>query len=144
MKFLVRFLSFIKHANVDILLYAAALYFVLCNFSHDLETYILLVIVAICLILWVTAHMQLGDAFSVIPNAKQLVTTGLYRYIRNPIYVFSFIANVAILLLLRMPILYVLIPAMFGLQLYRAHRESQVLEKKFGQAYKDYAHKTWF
>src|SRR5260221_13138145 len=36
-----------------------------------------------------TARWQLGHSFSVTPQAKELVTNGLYAKIRNPIYVFS-------------------------------------------------------
>jgi protein-S-isoprenylcysteine O-methyltransferase Ste14 len=39
-------------------------------------------------ILFITARLQLGKSFSVGPQAKQLVTHGLYARIRNPIYVF--------------------------------------------------------
>jgi protein-S-isoprenylcysteine O-methyltransferase Ste14 len=35
------------------------------------------------------ARLQLGSSFSVTPQARQLVTTGLYSRIRNPVYVFS-------------------------------------------------------
>jgi protein-S-isoprenylcysteine O-methyltransferase Ste14 len=38
-------------------------------------------------ILFVTARLQLGKAFSVTPQARELVTLGLYSQIRNPIYI---------------------------------------------------------
>jgi protein-S-isoprenylcysteine O-methyltransferase Ste14 len=42
------------------------------------------------LILLTISRIQLGDSFSVSPQAKQLVTRGgLYSRIRNPIYVFG-------------------------------------------------------
>src|ERR1035438_7589922 len=37
---------------------------------------------------FVTARLQLGKSFAVTPQAKELVTLGLYSRIRNPIYVF--------------------------------------------------------
>src|ERR1035438_10105814 len=39
-------------------------------------------------VLVVVARLQLGASFSVSPQAKELVTHGLYARIRNPIYVF--------------------------------------------------------
>jgi protein-S-isoprenylcysteine O-methyltransferase Ste14 len=39
-------------------------------------------------ILLLTARAQLGKSFAVTPQAKALVTHGLYSRIRNPIYVF--------------------------------------------------------
>jgi uncharacterized membrane protein len=37
---------------------------------------------------FVTARLQLGKSFAVTPQAKELVTAGLYSRIRNPIYLF--------------------------------------------------------
>lgn len=41
------------------------------------------------LVLLIVARLQLGAAFSVSARASNLVTTGLYSRIRNPIYVFG-------------------------------------------------------
>lgn len=38
--------------------------------------------------MFVTARLQLGKSFAVTPQARELVTLGLYSRIRNPIYVF--------------------------------------------------------
>jgi protein-S-isoprenylcysteine O-methyltransferase Ste14 len=51
-------------------------------------------IAGLCLLVisiaWVVvARMQLGGSFSVTPQARRLVTTGIYARIRNPIYVAS-------------------------------------------------------
>jgi len=46
-------------------------------------------IAAPALLLLLTARIQLGRAFSVRAKASNLVTSGLYSRIRNPIYVFS-------------------------------------------------------
>src|SRR6266478_3162968 len=40
-------------------------------------------------VLLFVARWQLGRSFSVTPQARQLVTHGLYSKIRNPIYVFQ-------------------------------------------------------
>ena len=40
-------------------------------------------------VLLFTARWQLGRSFSVTPQARELVTHGLYSKIRNPIYLFS-------------------------------------------------------
>jgi protein-S-isoprenylcysteine O-methyltransferase Ste14 len=41
------------------------------------------------LIFLIISRYKLGSSFSVTPQAKALVTGGIYRRIRNPIYVFS-------------------------------------------------------
>jgi hypothetical protein len=41
------------------------------------------------LILLTVSRIQLGNSFSVSPQATQLVTRGIYSRIRNPIYVFG-------------------------------------------------------
>jgi protein-S-isoprenylcysteine O-methyltransferase Ste14 len=95
-------------------------------------------------VLLVIARIQLGSAFSVQAKASNLVTTGLYSRIRNPIYVFSalFVAGIIIWYgqLRFLLIFVVLIPV----QVLRSRKESQVLEEKFGPAYIAYKQKTWF
>src|SRR5215469_3221786 len=48
-----------------------------------------LCITAVALVLFAIARIQLGRAFSVEARASELVTTGLYSRIRNPIYIFG-------------------------------------------------------
>jgi len=70
-------------------------------------------------VLFIVARLQLGSSFSVSPQAKGLVTHGLYSKIRNPI-------------------------GMLLMQVIRSRREAKVLTERFGQAYLDYRHQTWF
>ncbi len=51
-----------------------------------------MVIAAVGLAFWITARIQLGDAFSIAANAKRLVTTGLYSRFRHPVYLLGIIA----------------------------------------------------
>jgi protein-S-isoprenylcysteine O-methyltransferase Ste14 len=51
-------------------------------------------------VLLFTARWQLGRSFSVTPQARELVTQGVYSKIRNPIYVFSALMALGILIAL--------------------------------------------
>src|ERR1700722_9817874 len=61
-------------------------------------------------VLFVTARLQLGNSFSVTPQAKGLVTAGLYSRIRNPIYVFVDVMILGLILALHLYWLFTLYP----------------------------------
>ena len=95
-------------------------------------------------VLFVVARLQLGNAFSVQARATQLVTTGIYARIRNPIYVFGALTLAGVLIWAHQPWWLLVLLALIPLQLWRARKEQQVLEAKFGDQYRDYKRKTWF
>jgi protein-S-isoprenylcysteine O-methyltransferase Ste14 len=94
--------------------------------------------------LLVTARIQLGKSFSVRPEAKKLVTHGLYARIRNPMYVFVDLMLFGLILALHLHWLLVIFAAFVVFQARQARREAGVLREKFGQAYLDYCEQTWF
>jgi protein-S-isoprenylcysteine O-methyltransferase Ste14 len=91
-----------------------------------------------------TARLQLGRSFSITPQARQLVTHGLYSKMRNPIYVFGTIAIAGLCLILQRPALWLLVILVMALQTVRARKEARVLEAKFGDEYRAYRRRTWF
>ena len=99
---------------------------------------------AVSLPFWVVARRQLGIAFSMRPEARRLVTQGLYSRIRHPIYVFGCLAYFGSLLALQVwPILAAWL-ALTPLEVVRARREDRVLADAFGAEYAAYRSKTWF
>jgi protein-S-isoprenylcysteine O-methyltransferase Ste14 len=101
-----------------------------------------LAVVGVCGI--AVARYQLGMSFSITPQAKQLVTHGLYSKIRNPIYVFGGVMFVGLILVLQNPVLWIVLAVVVTAQTVRARREARVLEAAFGDAYREYRKKTWF
>lgn len=94
--------------------------------------------------MWTVARFQLGASFAVKAEARQLVTRGLYSKIRNPIYVFgSFVVGGGILVFGR-PVWLLIFLVLIPLQLWRASKESAVLEAAFGDEYRKYKAGTWF
>ena len=112
--------------------------------EHKAVRFVALSLSVACAILWFVARRQLGVAFSVRPEARQLVTTGLYARLRHPIYVFGTMAFLLVLLALQgwqaLAIWAILIPV----QVIRARREEAVLAEAFGAGYEAYRRSTWF
>jgi protein-S-isoprenylcysteine O-methyltransferase Ste14 len=102
----------------------------------------LLAVVSLALL--VAARVQLGEAFAVAPQATVLVTGGLYSRIRHPMYLFLDLALLGLILGLRLPILLLPWIAVVAVQSWQAAREDRVLEKAFGDAYREYRRGTWW
>lgn len=95
-------------------------------------------------ILWTIARFQLGAAFAVQAVARQLVTRGLYSKLRNPIYVFGSWVFAGAILVFGKPGWLLIFVLLIPLQIWRAKKESAVLEAAFGEEYRKYRASTWF
>jgi protein-S-isoprenylcysteine O-methyltransferase Ste14 len=95
-------------------------------------------------VLVTTARVQLGTSFSIRPEAREIVTHGLYSRIRNPMYVFVDVMLFGLILVLHLYWLFVILAGLAILQGLQARREAKLLQEKFGQAYLDYRDQTWF
>ena len=102
------------------------------------------VVAVVGYLFFVTARLQLGKSFSVTPQAKELVTSGLYSRIRNPIYVFVGVMWLGLIVALGLYWLFVPFAVLLFLQSFRVRREARVLHESFGQTYLDYRKQTWF
>jgi len=95
-------------------------------------------------LLFAAAHIELGRAFSVRAKATTLVTTGVYSRIRNPIYFFSAVMILGIIIWAGRPWLLLFLAVLIPLQVVRIRKEERVLTEKFGAEYLEYKRKTWF
>jgi protein-S-isoprenylcysteine O-methyltransferase Ste14 len=96
-------------------------------------------LIGTCLSIFALAH--LGRSFSLMAEARRLVTSGPYRLVRHPLYVFETLASIGILLqflsleTLIVFFIYVLI------QVQRMNNEEAILERVFPE-YHDYRLRT--
>jgi protein-S-isoprenylcysteine O-methyltransferase Ste14 len=90
------------------------------------------------------ARRQLGSAFAVTPQAKGLVTRGLYSKIPHPMYVFLDLALLGAIVVLRQAWLLVIWAGLVLVQVWQARREAKVLEQAFGDTYRHYRRRTWW
>jgi protein-S-isoprenylcysteine O-methyltransferase Ste14 len=103
-----------------------------------------LMLLVIGFVLWTVARFQLGTSFTVSPQARQLVSTGIYSRIRNPIYIFGSCLIAGLILFLGHPLGLLILVGLIPLQIWRAREEALVLETRFGEKYRAYRASTWF
>jgi protein-S-isoprenylcysteine O-methyltransferase Ste14 len=81
--------------------------------------------------------------FLAAPKASELVTTGIYSRIRNPIYLFGGLAIIGLFLYIN-PKWLLLLVVLIPMQIVRIRKEERVLADKFGEEYQRYKSRTWF
>jgi len=69
----------------------------------------------------------LGRSFSVIPQARAVVSTGPYRLVRHPLYLGEIVATLGLATLRPSPATFLAWASLSVLQIYRASREEEVL-----------------
>ena len=92
----------------------------------------------------ILARRQLGAAFAFTPQAKGLVTQGLYSRIPHPMYVFLGLALLGGIVMLRQAWLLAAWAGLVVVQALQARREAKILEGAFGDAYREYRKGTWW
>jgi protein-S-isoprenylcysteine O-methyltransferase Ste14 len=99
---------------------------------------------AISFVLIILARVQLGKSFAVTPQAKDLVTHGLYSRLQHPMYVFVDLTVCGIALAVHRWYVLLLLGFLLVIQTRNALQERKVLRNKFGERYEIYRHATWF
>ena len=95
-----------KHIALTLIAGAGVGYALWKNLSANLTPMQItgLILLVIGFVLWTIARFQLGTAFTVSPQARQLVSTGIYSRIRNPIYIFGSSVIAGLILFLGHPL----------------------------------------
>lgn len=78
---------------------------------------------------------QLGRSFSIMAEARRLVTTGVYRFVRHPLYLAEELATIGIFMQFASPWTALLLAAQIAFQLRRMRNEEAVL----GEIFPEYA-----
>jgi len=110
----------------------------------NLSTKQILMATAISLIgtgLSVFALAHLGRSFSLMAEARRLVTSGPYRVVRHPLYLFETVATLGVLLQFFSLYTVLIFLAYIVIQLQRMKNEEAVLERVFPE-YREYRSKT--
>jgi protein-S-isoprenylcysteine O-methyltransferase Ste14 len=95
-------------------------------------------------VLMIISRRHLGSSFSAAPEAKALVTTGLYSKIQHPMYLFLNLFLLALIITIAWPVLLWIWGILVVVQLVQGWREEQVLASTFGADYSRYSAHTWF
>jgi protein-S-isoprenylcysteine O-methyltransferase Ste14 len=129
---------------IDAFIFTAFTIFVVWQRDYGARFWIGMAIAAAGISLWALARVQLGSSFSVTPQARRLVTTGLYSKFRNPIYLFGGIGYLGLFIALGNWVALALFVVLYSYQIPRVKREEKVLEAAFGERYRRYRASTWF
>ena len=87
------------------------------------------------------AVIELGRSFSVMPEARRLVTNGPYSFVRHPLYLGEAVALVGVTLQFLSPWALALLALQCIFQMERMKNEELVLSRAFPD-YRDYASRT--
>ena len=84
---------------------------------------------------------HLGKNFSIIPEARKLVHSGPYKFIRHPLYLGELVSSLGVVLATVTASRMILFLFMVGCQVYRALQEEKILTNVFPE-YQNYRSKT--
>jgi protein-S-isoprenylcysteine O-methyltransferase Ste14 len=99
----------------------------------------LLLLTGNAIAVYVLSH--LGRSFSIMPEARGLVTSGLYRYVRHPLYVAEMVASIGTVLQFLSVWTALILAVQIAFQLRRMRNEEVVLMEIFPE-YAAYKEKT--
>jgi protein-S-isoprenylcysteine O-methyltransferase Ste14 len=115
------------------------------GFGYDEFVYVGLSVGAVGVILWILAILTLGSSLAVLPGTSRLVTRGVYRYLRHPVYVGIVLTLCGLFLACgsKVCLAYVVV-VVIPLNIFRARTEEQVLREQLGESYQHYRDTTFF
>src|SRR5450759_4670139 len=83
----------------------------------------------------------LGKAFSIMAEARQLITHGPYAFVRHPLYICEEMAAIGVFMQFRSPVALIILMAHAFFQFRRMLNEERILKTTFAE-YESYAERT--
>ncbi len=115
------------------------------NFGFGIRSlvYVGLSVGAVGVLIWIAAMWSLGSSLAVLPGTNQLVTKGIYRIFRHPIYIGIILTLTGLFLACGsvLSLVYVFV-VVVPLNIYRAREEEKVLLEQLGSEYQKYKDST--
>ncbi len=97
------------------------------------------------LVLWLFAMVHLGKSLAVLPGGNRVVASGVYKYLRHPLYLGITLTFFGLFLAIGSTVgMVYLFVIVIPLNLGRARREETALIEQMGDTYRDYMKKTIF
>lgn len=133
---------------ISLLILAQLLGLSIWSFPHNLTWQLIgFSAILVATLIGVVARHNIGANWShaaeyQIKKGHQLVDTGVYRYIRHPIYSSITLSILGTELLVGSQLFFVFMVALPLVSYLQAKKEEALLLKTFGQSYKKYMHKT--
>jgi protein-S-isoprenylcysteine O-methyltransferase Ste14 len=94
-------------------------------------------------LLWIAAMWNLGSSLAVLPGTDQLVTKGVYRVFRHPVYIGIVLTLTGLFVACgSVPCLIYVMVVVIPLNIYRARAEEEVLLQQLGYTYQKYKDST--
>jgi len=113
------------------------------GFGFPWLVYVGLSIGAVGVLLWMVAMWSLGSSLAVLPGTDHLVTKGVYRVFRHPIYIGIVLTLTGLFVACgSVPCLVYIFVVVIPLNIFRARAEENVLLEQLGPAYQRYKDST--
>lgn len=98
---------------------------------------------AVGVLLWMAAMWSLGSSLAVLPGTDQLVSKGVYRVFRHPVYIGIVLTLTGLFVACgSVPCLVYVLVVVIPLNIFRARAEEKVLLEQWGSAYQHYKDST--
>ncbi len=104
-------------------------------------------LITLGILIEVWGYVVLTRSFGIVPEARELKTSGPYRFVRHPVYLGQFIAQGGVwLCFAQLHVVWIAFYVIFvALQLYRSKLEDRVLANAFGDEGRQWQERTfWF